>query len=181
MELRITGKNVELSPEIYRYVERKLGKLARYLPDAMEGKVEITEEKTKSPQQHYVVQVKVNGSGTTLHGEERAADLFTAINRVAAVINRQIEHRKGKRDDQRKGIPEIRSRPAEMIDTDKPPVGDIAVERVSVENMPVEEAIYQMEALGNDFFFFINDDTGKLSLLYHHRDGGFGIVEPEAL
>ena len=38
MELRITGKNIELSPEVYRYIERKLGKLARYLPDAMEGK-----------------------------------------------------------------------------------------------------------------------------------------------
>ena len=123
----------------------------------------------------------VNGSGTTLHSEERAADLFTAINRVAAVTNRQIEHRKGKRDDQRKGIPEIRSRPAEMIEPEKPPAEDIAVERISVESMPVEEAIYQMEALGNDFFFFINDDTGKLSLLHHHRNGGFGIVEPETL
>jgi len=90
MELLITGKNMELSPEVRSYIERKLGKLGRYLPDTAEAKVEIFEEKTRSPQQHFVVQVIVNGSGTTLRSEERAADLFTAINRVVAVTNRQI-------------------------------------------------------------------------------------------
>jgi putative sigma-54 modulation protein len=55
MELQITGKNIELSPAVRQYTERKLGKLSRHLPNITESKVEIAEEKTKSPQQHFVV------------------------------------------------------------------------------------------------------------------------------
>ena len=82
MELQITGKNTELSPDVRGYIERKLGKLNRHLPNILESKVEITEEKTKSPQQHYVVQVTVNSKGTLLRGEERAEDLYGAVDRV---------------------------------------------------------------------------------------------------
>ena len=181
MKLLITGKNMELSPEVRSYIERKLGKLSRYLPDTAEAKVEIFEEKTKSPQQHFVVQVIVNGSGTTLRSEERAADLFTAINRVVAVINRQIEHHKGKRDDRRKsGLPG-RGKPNAETGVTQTPAGVVKVKRFAVEPMPVEEAIYQMETLGHDFFLFLDDNTEKLSLLYRRKDNNYGLIEPEGV
>ena len=68
MGLQITGKNIELSPTVRSYIERKLGKFSRHLPNIIESEVEITEEKTKSPQQHFVVQVTVNSNGTLLRG-----------------------------------------------------------------------------------------------------------------
>jgi putative sigma-54 modulation protein len=112
MELQITGKNVELSPEVRRYIEGKLGKLSRHLPEIEESRVEIIEEKTKSPEQHFIVQITVNSNGTLLRGEERGPDLLTAINKVAAVIDRQIEHFKGKRARRRKGAArDIRNQP----------------------------------------------------------------------
>jgi ribosomal subunit interface protein len=64
MELQITGKNMELTPAVRRYIERKLGKLNRHLPNIIESKVEISEEKTKSLQQHFIVRATVTGSGT---------------------------------------------------------------------------------------------------------------------
>ena len=97
MELQITGKNMELTPTVRRYIERKLGKLNRHLPNIIEAKVEIVEEKTKSPQQHFVVRVTVVGGGTRFHSEERGEDLFTAIDKVAANMTRQLEHYRGKR------------------------------------------------------------------------------------
>lgn len=181
MELLITGKNMEISPEVRSYIERKLGKLSRYLPDTTEAKVEIFEEKTRSPQQHFVVQVIVNGSGTTLRSEERAADLFTAINRVVAVINRQIEHHKGKRDDRRKGGPPGRGKPDAGVGATQTPAGVVKVKRFTVEAMPVEEAIYQMETLGHDFFLFLNDNTEKLNLLYRRKDNNYGLIDPEGI
>ncbi|MEE9520829.1 MAG: ribosome-associated translation inhibitor RaiA, partial [Dehalococcoidales bacterium] len=60
MELQITGKNIDLSSAVRRYIERKLGKLSRFLPNITESKVEIFEEKTKSPQQRFVVQVTID-------------------------------------------------------------------------------------------------------------------------
>ena len=59
MELQITGRNIDLSPAVRRYIERKLGKLNRHLPNIIESKAEISEEKTKSPQQRFVVQVTI--------------------------------------------------------------------------------------------------------------------------
>jgi len=101
MQLQISAKNIELSTEIRHYIERKLGKLTHYLPHINEAKVEVSQEKTRSPQQHFVVQVTVDNTGTPLRSEERGADLFTAIDRVSAVMNRRIEHYKSKRFNKR--------------------------------------------------------------------------------
>ena len=57
MDLQITGTNMEIKPAIRSHAERKLGKLNRHLPLIIETKVEIAEEKTKSPQQHYLIRV----------------------------------------------------------------------------------------------------------------------------
>ena len=45
MELQITGQNMEVSPEMRRYVERKIGKLTRHFPNIIESIVERGQEK----------------------------------------------------------------------------------------------------------------------------------------
>ena len=182
MELHITGKNMELSPEVRSYIERKLGKLSRHLPHIIESKVEVFEEKTKSPQQHFVVQVTIDSNDTLLRSQERGADLFTAINKAAAVLNRQIEHHKGKLYDKRKGKksnPPVRSGLNEEVKTTKPPEKVVKVKRFTIKPMSVDEAIDQMELLGHDFFLFFNDDTKELNLLYRRKDDNYGLIEPE--
>ena len=42
MELHITGKNVEITDWLQQYVEKKVGRLDRYLPDIQEARVELT-------------------------------------------------------------------------------------------------------------------------------------------
>jgi putative sigma-54 modulation protein len=175
MELQITGKNMELTAAVHQYVERKLGKLNRYLPSIRKSKVEIFEEKTKSPQQHYVVQATVDCNGTVLRGEERGVDLFEAIDRVAAVMNRRIEHYKGKLYD--KGRGSSLARGGEMEAPASPKV--VKIKRFDIKPMAVDEAIDQMELLGHDFFLFINADTEELNLLYRRKDGNYGIIESE--
>jgi putative sigma-54 modulation protein len=179
MELQITGKNIDLSPAVRRYVERKLGKLSRHLPNIVGFKVEIFEEKTKSPQQRFVVQVTVDGSGTLLRGEERGDDLFTAIDKVAAVMNRQIEHYKGKQYDKGRGSSSVRGEFNEEIAVEQPLPKIVKVKRFAVKPMSVAEAVDQMELLGHDFFLFFNADTEELNLLYRRKDGNYGLIEPE--
>jgi len=41
------------------------------------------------------------------------------------------------------------------------------------------EAIERMELLGYDQFLFLNKSTGKMSMIYRRRRGGYGLVEPE--
>ncbi len=94
MKLQITGRNIDLSPAMRQYIERKLGKLSRHLPNIIGSNVEVFEEKTKSPQQRFVVQVTIDSSGTLLRGEGRGENLFTATDKVAAIMERQIERHK---------------------------------------------------------------------------------------
>ncbi|MFB0558990.1 MAG: ribosome hibernation-promoting factor, HPF/YfiA family [Dehalococcoidales bacterium] len=179
MELQITGKNMDLSLPVRRYVERKLGKLARHLPNIAGFKVEIFEEKTKSPQHRFVVQAAVDSSGTLLRGEERGEDLFAAIDKVAATMNRQVEHHKGKLYDKGRGSSLARGEISEETEAAPPLHKVVKVKRFAVKPMSAAEAIDQMELLGHDFFLFFNADTEELNLLYRRKDGNYGLIEPE--
>ena len=177
MELQITGKNVKLVPEVRHYIERKLGKLSRHLPNITGSKVEISEEKTRSPQQRFVVQITIEGSGTLLRGENKGENLREAIDKVVATMERQIERYKGKLYDKRKGSSFARSKFSEEGETTSPSV--VKVKRFAVKPMSVAEAIEQMELLGHDFFLFFNAENEELNLLYRRKDGNYGLIEPE--
>jgi len=179
MELQVTGKNIELLPVIRSYIERKLGKLNRHLPDILEAKVEISEEKTKSREHHFIAQITINSSGTLLRGEERGEDLFTAIDRVEAVMNRQIERYKGKLYDKGRGSSLGRAEFSPKIGIAEPAEKVTKVKRFDIKPMSVAEAIDQMELLGHDFFLFRNAETEQLNLVYRRKDGNYGLIEPE--
>ena len=178
MDLNITAKkNIELTPTVRQLIESKLGKLGRHLPDVMEYKVEIAQEKTKAANQHFVVQVTIDSRGTLLRGVERGDNLTAAINKVAAVISRQIERYKGKLYEKGRGSSPVKS---ETEEREAPPTGRVVkVKRFNVKPMPVAEAVDQMELLGHDFFLFFNAETEELNLLYRRRDGNYGLIEPE--
>jgi len=180
MELQIAGTNIEITPATQRYVERKLSKLNKHLPDIIDIKVEISEEKTKSPQQHYLVRAMVNsGVGSAVfHGEERAEDLFKAIDKVAVIMTRQLERRKGKLYDKGRGNPLARGKynQPEVVEVGRRVV---KTKRFVIEPMSSEEAIEQMERLGHSFFLFLDADANEVRLLYRRNDGNYGIIEPE--
>jgi len=176
MELNITAKNIELTPTVRQLIESKLGKLGRHLPDIMEYKVEIAQEKTRNTKQHFVVQVTIDSHGTLLRGVERGEDLPAAINKVTAVINRQIERYKGKLYEKGRGISLARG---EFKEEAQPARKVVKVKRFAVKPMSAAEAIDQMELLGHDFFLFFNADSEELNLLYRRQDGDYGLIEPE--
>jgi len=178
MELQIAGKNMELTPAARRYIERKLGKLNRHLPNLIEAKVEITEEKTKSPQQRFMVRVTAAGSRTSFHSEGRGEDLFQAIDKVATIMTRQLEHYKGKRYEKGRGNSFARGEFSEEVEMIKAPKV-VKVKRFAIKPMSVTEAAEQMELLGHNFFLFLNADTEELNLLYQRHDGNYGLIEPE--
>ena len=178
MELQITGKNMQLAPEVRRYIERKLGRLNRHLPNIIESKVEISEEKTRFRQQHFVVQMTLDSKDTLLRGEERGGDLFTAIDKVAETMDRQIEHYKGKLYDKGRGK-SLKSEFSGEVEVTPPASRVVRVKRFAVKPMSTAEAVSQMELLGHDFFLFFHADGERLNLLYRRKDGDYGLIEPE--
>ena len=177
MELQITGQNIEILPTVRGRIERKLGKLGRHFTDITGCKVELVEEKTKSPQQRFVAQVTLDVNGTLLRGEERGDNLLSAIDKVVSVIDRQIERYKGKRYNKGRGSSFARDKGM----TEEGPSAEevVKVKRFVVKPMSISDAIEQMELLGHDFFLFHNAETRELNLLYRRIDGNYSIIEPE--
>jgi putative sigma-54 modulation protein len=179
MELQITGKNIEISPEVRQYIERKLDKLGRHLHKIMESKVEISEQKTKSPQQHFVVQVTIDSSGTLFRSQERGENLVSAIDKVVGVMDRQIKRYKGKLYKKGRGSSLARGGLSEEIVEEKTMGRIVKIKQFVVKPMSVDEAIEQMELLGHDFFLFFDADDEGLNLLYRRKDGNYGLIKPE--
>lgn len=172
MDIQITGKNIQVSQTVQDYLERKLGKLASHLPAMNEFKVEVSQERTKSPDDRFVVQVTLNSAGTLLRGESRAVNMLTAIDDVARVMTRQAERFKGRLHQRGKGVSLRRlSPPAEAP-------GIARVKRFPVEPLAPEDAAEQMEMLGHSFFLFLNPETGGVNLIYRRQDGSYGLIEP---
>jgi putative sigma-54 modulation protein len=181
MQLQIAGTNVELTPAVRRYVERKLGKLNKHLPIIIESRVEISEEKTKSPQQHYLIRMTVNSGagGAVFHGEERGEDLFKAVDKVAAVMTRQLERYKGKLYKKGRGNSLVRGKfngTAGRVETAQKIV---KTKRFILEPILPDEAVEQMELLGHGFYLFLDADTSEIKLLYRRHDGDYGLIEPK--
>jgi putative sigma-54 modulation protein len=180
MDLQIAGTNMEITPETQRYVELKLGKLNRHKPDIIDIKVEISEESTKSPQEHYLVRVTIqSGSrGITIHGEERAESVFLAVDKVVDVLVRQLERRKGKMHDKGRDSSKARGKYNEP----GPPQAERKVvkrKRFAIEPMTLENAIEQMERLGHNFYLFTEATSDEARLLYRRNDGNYGLIEPD--
>ncbi len=179
MELQITGTNTEIAPKAYDYIKSKLSKLNRHLPDIIDIKTEISAEQTKSPQQRYLVRATVtSGAGRrAFHAEERAEDLFQAVDKVTSMLTRQLEKHKGKlyRGGRRNPMARGKFRQPEP----DVPRRVVKTKHFVIEPMVLEEAIIQMENLGHDFFLFLDVNASEVRLLYRRNDGDYGLIEPE--
>ncbi len=187
MQLVLKGKNFIISDRIRSYVEKKVGKLDRYLPDISESRVEITEEKTKSAKDRKIVQITLRTNGTILRAEERSEAIYVCIDAVVDKIHRQIVRYKGKRFDRRHG--HIHKRPEDLL----PELGQEVLEAIAEEGereivrvkrfivypMNEEEAVEQMELLGHNFYVFYNAGVGRINVLYRRADNNYGLIDPE--
>ena len=185
MKLTIHGRNVKVTDSIEAYVQKKMGRLNRYLPSLKEGRVEVRKEQTGQSQQRYTIQVTLyDGAGTILRGEERSPELSSAVDLVVDKMHRQIGRFKGKRKKNRakkakfdNQFGESGSFDWEKDDEDEQEV--VRVKRFSMSPMNSDEAIEQMELLGHTFFVYYDADEGGVNVVYRRHDGNYGLIIPE--
>jgi putative sigma-54 modulation protein len=182
MDLTIKGKNVEVTDRLRNYVEKKIGKLDRYLPSISEAWVELSSEAAKAAQDRQVCQVTVRSNGTILRAEERSDDMFTSIDTVLDKMYRQIARYKGKRKNRWRGtssiMPEALPLEFDEEEVEEEPAAIVRVKRFPITPMHTEEAVEQMELLGHDFFVFFNANEGEINVLYRRKDGDYGVIQP---
>ncbi len=75
MRLQVKGKNVELTPSIREYAERKLAKLDKVLAEQTQVEVELSEQRNPSIAASYVAEGTIFTKGPTLRAREASADM----------------------------------------------------------------------------------------------------------
>jgi ribosome hibernation promoting factor len=176
MDIQITAKNMELAPGTRDYIEHKLDKITRRLPGLQECMVEVSNEKTRSPNNRYVVQTTLELGGTVLRGETRGKELRTIMDRTEEIMNRQIERYKGKTYHKGRGSSLARGIPeTEAIALHEGKV--TKRKQFTLRPMSAGRAINRMEMMGHDFYLFLNESSDNTSLVYRRNDGNFGIIE----
>lgn len=185
MELLINGRNMEVTNRLRNYVEKKTGKLDRYMPTLSEVRVDLSTENTRSAVEREVAQITIRDSrGTILRAEERSNDMFASIDAVIDKLYRQIKRYRGKRQRRwRSGNSEefvgepLPIAAAEYEEEEEPAI--VRIKRFAMHPMSPEEAIDQLELLGHDFFVFFNSEEAAINVLYRRHDDNYGLLQPE--
>lgn len=183
MELQIFSTNMDVTPRLRAYVEKKTARLDRYLPNLSSVQVDLAMENTRSAVQRHVAEITIRDErGTILRAEERNSDMFAAIDAVVDKLYRQIERYRGKAKRRTRGKGETQSLGEPLPIVEEYVEEDQAIvryKRFALHPMSAEEAIDQMELLGHDFYVFFNSADDAVNVIYRRRDGTFGLLQPE--
>ena len=185
MDLKIDtfARNMELTDRVVKYVNKKVGKLGRHIPNVDETRVDLSYVKSaRSATDRQVAQITIRGKGFILRVEERADDLFAAIDEAVDKMQRQIERYKGKHQRGRGDGTSAADVAAEPVEVEETTEIEAIARRKTFTLTPMDEleAIEQMKLLGHDeFFVFYNASTNAINVLYTRRDGSYGLIEPK--
>ncbi|MCW5851422.1 MAG: ribosome-associated translation inhibitor RaiA [Anaerolineae bacterium] len=187
MELRIINRHAEVSDTLRNYIEKKMVKFDRQLPNLQDITVEVSTQTSRSQGEMHVAQVTMHIGREVLRAEVQDTDAFEAIDAMLAKLQRQVERYRGKRQDRWHGrgnagaVPATVELETEEMDVEEEAGSEPVVrrKRFAVYPMGEAEAIEQMELLGHDFFLYRNPASGQVNLIYRRRGGGYGILEPE--
>ncbi|MDE0141737.1 MAG: ribosome-associated translation inhibitor RaiA [Caldilineaceae bacterium] len=180
MNLTVHGRNVAISDRVQDYVDRKVGRLDKYLPRIREARVELVRRETRASADRYTAQLTIWASGQILRAEESSEDLFASIDAIADKMFRQIERFKGRRFKSKRRDAAAAAAAVEASATQLPDdsLKIVRTKQFVAEPMLPEEAAEQMELLGHDFFVFYNVDSRSLNIVYGRRDGNYGLLQP---
>lgn len=186
MDLRIFTRNIELNSEAEEYIDKKLVRLDRHLQGSTDAKLELSRTSVRSEAVKIVAQMTISVAGSTLRGQEAGPNLFTAIDAVTDVMDRQIRKYKTRASkSQRKGSAKLQEQASAAPELPEDAIVSqfgqvVRSKRFPMKPMTIEEAIIEMELLDHDFFLFQNIETEGYNVIYKRTDGDYGLIEPEA-
>ncbi|MCM3574098.1 MULTISPECIES: ribosome hibernation-promoting factor, HPF/YfiA family [Mesobacillus] len=181
MNYNIRGENIEVTPAIREYVEKKVAKLDRYFTESPNANVNVNlkvyqDKKSK-------VEITIPMKDLVLRAEETHEDMYAAIDLITDKLERQIRkhktkvNRKFREKESLKDYAPIFTE-VEQVEEDE----DLEVVRTKsfdLKPMDSEEAILQMNMLGHSFYVFTNAETNQTNVVYKRNDGRYGLIEAQ--
>jgi ribosomal subunit interface protein len=205
VDIVVKGRNVEV-PEHYReHVADKLSKVERYDQKLIRADVELFHE--RNPRQSDTcqrVEITVMTRGPVVRAEACAKDFYAALDLAITKLDGRL-----RRSADRRRVHRGRHAPVSVaaatagLPTDLAPARQVAEESSSsvatalaehdegqpwrivrekehpADPMTVDDALFQMELVGHDFYLFLDKDSGRPSVVYRRRGYDYGIFSLE--
>jgi ribosomal subunit interface protein len=204
MDIVVKGRNVEV-PDHYRvHVAEKLAKIERYDHKIIRIDVELLHERNPRQADHCQrVEITCVSRGPVVRAEACAGDFYSALDAAVAKLDSRLRRAADRRRVHRGrhtpvsvatataqlaavGAPAASAgaAPAAYEDGADEPYEDEGYRPGRIvrrkehpgDPMTVDEALFQMELVGHDFYLFNDKDSGRPSVVYRRRGYDYGLI-----
>ena len=178
MKYQIIGKNIEVTEGIKEALLKKLHRMDKYfvINDDVECRAVVRTYKTGQK-----VEITIFTKMMDFRAEVIDNDLYAAFDLAIDKLEGQMRKLKTRLDRRNKdGLG--KSIAFENFEAEKEEAENDEIVRTKsylLSPMSMEEAITRMEALGHDFFMYLDADDDMISVLYRRDNGGLGIIQAE--
>ena len=177
MKVQITGKNITITEAMRAQTEAKLSKMDKYFIIDESVVAKVLARTYKSDQK---IEITIFTKMMDFRVEVRADDYYNALDLAIDKLEGQMRKLKTRIDKKHHECL------AESLDFDN---FDLEVEEVSPEDeivrvkevyldpIDLEKAITKMEALGHNFYIYLDSEDNLVSVCYKREDGGYGVIQ----
>ena len=199
MEVSVTGRHCELSDRYRSHVEEKLAKLEKHDHRIIRVQVEVECEKNPRQSDRSVrLELTAFSKGPVVRAEACAADkmaaLDLALDKMAsqmrkAADRRRIHHGRHAPVSVGEALADQPVASSEQSDEDlvtERRVGPIAVtgdgplvvreKTHAASPMTLDQALYEMELVGHDFYLFVDKENDRPAVVYRRRGYDYGVI-----
>jgi ribosomal subunit interface protein len=196
VDIVVRGRNVEVPDHYRQHVAEKLARVERYNDRIIRADVELLHE--KNPRQAEIcqrVEITCRVRGPVVRVEACAPDFYKALD----IATERLE-RKFRRAADRRRVHHGRHTPTSVAaatsalvdaETSTVAVAEPATEDDGVPDGPgqvvrekehpakpmtIDQALFEMELVGHDFFLFADSDTGRASVVYRRHGYDYGVI-----
>jgi ribosomal subunit interface protein len=198
VDIVITGRHTEVPDRFRRLVEEKLAKVEQLAPKMQRADVEWSHE--RNPRQSSTcekVEITLRGKGPVIRAEASAEDPNAALDIALGKLGERL-----RRTRDRRKVHHGRQTPASLRQTphgngdapadvdagfsdlhgddaaDASPVVIRTKEHAAVP-MTLDQALYEMELVGHDWFLFVDAETSRPSVVYRRKGWNYGVIRLE--
>jgi len=182
VQITVTGRNLDITPAMQEYVEKRVRKLKKYFSSIVDVHVVLFLQRFQ-----HLCEITMNASGITLHGHDRTEDLYASVDRVVEKLERQLKKHKGKLQSHRTKFTTNDKNLQLQVDlldgedieaaTEQPQI--IYTREVELKPMSVDEAATQMDLFNQEFLMFRNMKTDRVNVLHRRKDGNYCLIDPK--